>query len=106
MALLRLSNELDDNKHSNIGAVGGAQLWGEVKDGGVGAEGSHWAAFYDDSAFHHHRNQIDGRYWYGQRTEEHSRFEDYRFDGLALSDAFLGNYFSQVSISFTQHKSS
>ncbi len=108
MAFLQMSKELEDNKRGNVGAVGGAHVWGGVKDGGVGAEGSHWTSFYDqhDSAYHHHMNQIDGRYGYGQRTEEHSRFKDYMFDGLALSDAFLCNYYSQVSISFTQHKSS
>lgn len=35
---------------------------------------------------------------YAQRKDEHSRFENYNaFDGLALSDAFLGNYYSQKS---------
>ncbi len=99
MALLQLSKELEDNKRRDMDAVGGGQQWD-----GVGAEG----LFYDqhDSGFYYDRNQIDGRYGYGQRKEEHSRFEDYRFDGLGLSDAFLANYYSQVSISFTQHNSS
>ncbi len=104
MALLQMSKELEGNKCGIMGAVGGGQLWGGVgADVGVGD-----GLFYDqhDSGFYYDRNQIDGRYGYGQRTEEHSRFENYRFDGLALSDAFLANYYSQVSISFTQHNSS
>uniref|UniRef100_A0A672KC28 Cadherin domain-containing protein n=1 Tax=Sinocyclocheilus grahami TaxID=75366 RepID=A0A672KC28_SINGR len=86
--------ELEDNKRGNVGAVGGAKIWGGVKDGGCGAEGSHWTSFYDqhDSAYLH---QNDGWYVSGQRKGEHSRFEDNMFDGLALSDAFLGNYYSQ-----------
>ncbi|XP_016147678.1 desmoglein-2-like [Sinocyclocheilus grahami] len=94
MAILKISKELEDNKRGNVGAVGGAKIWGGVKDGGCGAEGSHWTSFYDqhDSAYLH---QNDGWYVSGQRKGEHSRFEDNMFDGLALSDAFLGNYYSQ-----------
>ncbi|XP_016320049.1 desmoglein-2-like [Sinocyclocheilus anshuiensis] len=99
MALLRMSKQLDDSKYSHVDAEGGARMWGEVKDGGFRAEGSHWTSFYQydqhESAHHHHRNQTAGRYKSGQRKDEHSRFEDYTFDGLALSDAFLGNYYSQ-----------
>ncbi len=104
MALLQLSKELEDNKRRDMDAVGGRQQWGGVgADVGVGD-----GLIYDqhDSGFYYDRNQIDWRYGYGQRKEEHSRFKDYRFDGLALSDAFLANYYSQVSISFTQHNSS
>uniref|UniRef100_A0A8C1C278 Cadherin domain-containing protein n=1 Tax=Cyprinus carpio carpio TaxID=630221 RepID=A0A8C1C278_CYPCA len=99
MALLQMSQQLGESKYRHVDAVGGARMWGVVKDGGFGAESSHWTSFcqYDqhESAHHHHRNQTDGRYKYGQRKDEHSRFENYTFDGLALSDAFLGNYYSQ-----------
>ncbi|XP_073705393.1 desmoglein-2-like protein [Garra rufa] len=98
VALLQMSTDLDDNKLSNVDAVGGGQKWGGVKDGGFGrGEGSHWTSVHDqhDSAYHHHKIQTDGRYIYGQITDERSRFEDYTFDGLALSDAFLSNYYSQ-----------
>uniref|UniRef100_A0A8C2I1C4 Cadherin domain-containing protein n=1 Tax=Cyprinus carpio TaxID=7962 RepID=A0A8C2I1C4_CYPCA len=103
MAVLKISKELEDIQHGHGGGLGGGQIWGGVKDGIYGAEGSYWTSFHDhyDSAYHH---QTDGRYVFGQRKEEHSRLEDYMFDGLALSDAFLGNYYSQVSISFTHLK--
>lgn len=109
MALLQMSTNLDNVKRGNVGAVGGGQMWGGSKDGGFGrGEGSHWTSVYDqhDSAYHHQKYQTDGRYMYGQRKDEHSRFEDYTFDGLALSDAFLSNYYAQVSISFIQPQSS
>ncbi|XP_026062831.1 desmoglein-2-like protein isoform X3 [Carassius auratus] len=101
MALLKISKEVEEHNRGNVGAVGGAQTWGGVKDGGCGAEGSHWTSFYDqrDSAYHH---QTDGRYVCGIRKEEHSRFEDYMFDGLALSDGFLGNYYSQKVSNLTK----
>uniref|UniRef100_A0A8C2I1D4 Cadherin domain-containing protein n=1 Tax=Cyprinus carpio TaxID=7962 RepID=A0A8C2I1D4_CYPCA len=94
MAVLKISKELEDIQHGHGGGLGGGQIWGGVKDGIYGAEGSYWTSFHDhyDSAYHH---QTDGRYVFGQRKEEHSRLEDYMFDGLALSDAFLGNYYSQ-----------
>ncbi|XP_050959070.1 desmoglein-2 [Labeo rohita] len=98
MALLQMSTNLDNVKRGNVGAVGGGQMWGGSKDGGFGrGEGSHWTSVYDqhDSAYHHQKYQTDGRYMYGQRKDEHSRFEDYTFDGLALSDAFLSNYYAQ-----------
>ncbi|XP_059418855.1 desmoglein-2-like protein isoform X2 [Carassius carassius] len=99
MAHLQMSRQLGKRKYSQVDAVGGAWMWGGVKDGGFGAENSHGSSFcqYDqhESAHYHHRNQTDGQYMFGQRKDEHSRFEDYTFDGLALSDAFLGNYYSQ-----------
>ncbi|XP_051738561.1 desmoglein-2-like isoform X2 [Ctenopharyngodon idella] len=68
----------------------------DVKVGAVRAEGSHWSFFYQNDwhndANHHHKSQIDG-YVHAKRKEEVSRFDTY--DGLALSDAFLGNYYSQ-----------
>ncbi|XP_077098171.1 desmoglein-2-like protein [Siphateles boraxobius] len=67
------------------------------KDGGVRAEGSHLSSFnqYDlhDKSYYHHKSQTDGDYMYTKRKDEYSRFNTY--DGLALSDSFLGNYYSQ-----------
>ncbi|KAK2901439.1 hypothetical protein Q8A67_009554 [Cirrhinus molitorella] len=100
VAFLQMPTDLDNIKLGNVGAVGMGQMWGGGKDGGFGGgEGSHWTSFYDqrDSAYHHHRKQTDGRYMYGQGKEQQSRFEDYTFDGLALSDAFLSHYYSQKS---------
>ncbi|XP_026053491.1 desmoglein-2-like isoform X1 [Carassius auratus] len=99
IANLQMSKQLGKRKNSHADGVGGACMWGGVKDGGFGAENSHWSSFcqYDqhESAAYHHRNQTDRQYIFGQRKDEHSRSEDYTFDGLALSDAFLGNYFFQ-----------
>ncbi|NP_001410785.1 desmoglein-2-like protein precursor [Danio rerio] len=101
MALLHMSK--DENTRTNVGTVGGAQKQSDGKDGAVTAGGSHWSTFYhydqfNNNAYHHHRDRTDGDFMYAQRKDEHSRFENYNaFDGLALSDAFLGNYYSQKS---------
>lgn len=99
--LLPVSKGHDSSKLSNVDA----RKRIDVKVGAVRAEGSHWSYFDQDDwhndANHHHKSQIDG-YMHAKRKEEVSRFDTY--DGLALSDAFLGNYYSQVSINFTQLK--
>ncbi|XP_051738655.1 desmoglein-2-like [Ctenopharyngodon idella] len=90
--LLPVSKGHDSSKLSNVDA----RKRIDVKVGAVRAEGSHWSYFDQDDwhndANHHHKSQIDG-YMHAKRKEEVSRFDTY--DGLALSDAFLGNYYSQ-----------
>jgi len=106
MALLQMSKERDDI--INVDTFGGAHKGSEgtagKHHGGVRADGSHWSSFYQydqrDGAYHHHKSQTNGDYMYTKRKDEYSRFDGY--DGLALSDAFLGNYYSQVSMRFTQ----
>lgn len=107
MPLLQMSKEHDDCKLSYVDALKAAQRRSDaVKFGAERAKGAHWSSFYHydqhDDAYHHHKSQTDGMYMHAKRKEEHSRFDTY--DGLALSDAFLGNYYSQVSINFTQLK--
>lgn len=98
MALLQMSK--DHDRIITVGTLKGAHNKREgkdVKDGGVRAEDSHWSSFYrhgqDEKGYHHHKSQTDGDYMYTKRKDEYSRFDSY--DGLALSDAFLGNYYSQ-----------
>lgn len=107
MALLQMSK--DHDRIITVGTLKGAHNKREgkdVKDGGVRAEDSHWSSFYrhgqHEKGYHHHKSQTDGDYMYTKRKDEYSRFDSY--DGLALSDAFLGNYYSQVSMSLTPLK--
>ncbi|KAK9979960.1 hypothetical protein ABG768_013362 [Culter alburnus] len=98
MPLLQMSKEHDDCKLSYVDALKAAQRRSDaVKFGAERAKGAHWSSFYHydqhDDAYHHHKSQTDGMYMHAKRKEEHSRFDTY--DGLALSDAFLGNYYSQ-----------
>lgn len=109
MAFLQMTKGHDDI--ITLGPLKGAHT-GNVgkngKDGGGRAEGSHWSSFhqYDqhDKAYHHHKSQTDGDYMHTKRKDIYSRFDNY--DGLALSGAFLGNYYSQVSMSFIQLRKS
>ncbi|KAK7158498.1 hypothetical protein R3I94_004963 [Phoxinus phoxinus] len=101
MTLLQMSK--DRNDFITVDSLKGGHKWSEGKDGrdgGVRGEGFHWSSFYqydqDDKANHHHhqhKSQTDGDYMYTKRKDEYSRFDAY--GGLALPDAFLGNYYSQ-----------
>lgn len=106
MAFLQMTKGHDDI--ITLGPLKGAHTGNVGKDGGGRAEGSHWSSFhqYDqhDKAYHHHKSQTDGDYMHTKRKDIYSRFDNY--DGLALSGAFLGNYYSQVSMSFIQLKKS
>ncbi|XP_051738528.1 desmoglein-2-like protein isoform X1 [Ctenopharyngodon idella] len=90
--LLPVSKGHDGSNLSNVNA----QKRIDAKFGAVKADGSHWSSFnqgdWHIDAHDHQKSQID-EYMYAKRKEELSRFDT--SDGLALSDAFLGNYYSQ-----------
>ncbi|XP_067308337.1 desmoglein-2-like protein isoform X2 [Pseudorasbora parva] len=97
MALLQITKGHDDNALIIKEGVRGPHKWSYGKGGVVITEDSNWSSFnqYDqhDKGQYHHESQTDGRYIYGMRKEEYGRFDTY--DGLALSDAYLYNYYSQ-----------
>lgn len=107
MALLQMSKTMDEQKSSNMGAVGGTQKMSDAVDAAV----VDWSSFhqYDrhGNAYHHHIHQLDDELLYAHRRDEHTnaRFKEHSiYEGLALSDAFLASYYSNVSISFMRLK--
>ncbi|XP_073727823.1 desmoglein-2-like protein isoform X2 [Misgurnus anguillicaudatus] len=105
MDLLEISKQMEKQKVSNVGAVSGGQTMIDGVDGAV----VDWSSFhqYDmhGNAYHHHIHQFDRNLMYAQNTDEqiYTRFKGHdAYEGLAVSDAFLDDYYSHKARSVAE----
>lgn len=108
MALLEMSKTIDEHKSNTVEVVRGRQ---EKISDAVDAERLDWSSFhqYDrrGNVYHHHTHQFDAEQMYTRRRDEQmiASFKEHNiYEGLALSEAFLASYYSNVSITFIQLK--